>query len=101
MEYTGTGGEQYELYTKSGFRLNGEEGFSVGNGGGEAMDRLLYIGYLDPDCAFHISMSLLDEQAAENYDRAMQKAYEDDKGIFPEVEEYAVTTGSVDIEIGE
>ena len=26
---------------------------------------------------------------------------EDDKGIFPEVEEYAVTTGSVDIEIGE
>ena len=65
------------------------------------MDCLLYIGYLDPGCAFHISMNLLDEQAAGKYDRAMQKAYEDDKGIFPEVEEYAVTTGSVDIEIGE
>ena len=66
---------------------------------GETRNGLLYIGNLDAGCKFDIIMSLLNIDAAENYEDAMQQAYKEDKGEFPDLEEFAYAVGKVSIVI--
>lgn len=99
-EFVGEDKEKYMCYGRTGFQSITEEtdGF-YGESSGEIEDCLLYLGYLDSDCQFDITMSLLDEDAEMKYNEAMQKAYEEDKGKFPIAEDYAEETGRVSITI--
>lgn len=100
VEYIGADKEKYVCYDKAGFQAIGEEEdqFFAGSAG-NISDGLLYIGYLEEGHSFQISMSLLDQEAEKNYMEAEELAYKEDKGQFPEVEDFAVSVGSVDIQI--
>lgn len=98
VEFAGADREAYACYSKAGFRSVAEEteGFYEGFGG-DIADCLLYIGNLEEDCQFDITMSLLDNEAEIKYEEAMQDAYTEDKGDFPSAEDYAASVGTVSI----
>lgn len=100
VEYIGTDKEKYVCYDNAGFQAIGEEKdhFFVGSAG-DITDCRLYIGYLEENYSFQISMSLLDQEAEQKYMEAEELAYKNDKGEFPEVEDFAVSVGSVNIQI--
>lgn len=100
VDYTGTDTGEYECYRKAGFQVMGDEENHLFVGtSGETRNGLLYIGNLDAGCKFDIIMSLLNIDAAENYEDAMQQAYKEDKGEFPYLEEFAYAVGKVSIVI--
>ena len=98
VDYTGTNMEEYMCYSKAGFQLVEvkEEQF-YGESSGYIRNDLLYIGNLDEGCQFNITMSLLNDDAEIKYDEAIQQAYKEDKGIFPDAEEFADSVGTVSI----
>lgn len=100
VDFTATDKDEYVCYKKSGFHsiIEESEGF-YGETSGDIMDSILYIGYLDQGCEFDIAISLLDNDAEIEYNEAMHKAYEEDKGDFPSAEEFAVSTGKISIRI--
>ncbi len=99
-QYVGDDMENMSCYKEAGYtQLNAESSsFSLGSGG-YINECLLYIGYLDEDWQFDITMSLLDEEAEMRYMEANNQAYEDDKGEFPNPEDYASSVGKVSIVI--
>lgn len=98
VDYTGENKEEYICYNKAGFQsLEQDGGYFFDGSAGDIRDSLLYIGNLDNDCLFNITMSILDSDAETKYTKAMQQAYEDAKGEFPEAEEFAETVGKLDI----
>lgn len=99
-QYVGDDMEDMSCYMEAGYTQLGAESssFSLGSGG-YINECLLYIGYLDEDCQFDITMSILDEEAEMRYMEANNQAYEDDKGEFPKPEDYAVSVGEVSIVI--
>lgn len=102
VEYIGSATEQYTCFDNAGFQAtNEEEGYFFAGSAGDVSECLLYIGNLDEDCMFQITMSLLDEKAETAYIEADEKAYEEDKGNFPKPEDFAVSVGSVSIVIEE
>lgn len=102
VEFAGEDKEKYVCYNKTGFRSMTEENNGVYGESASSIEKsLLYIGYLDVDCQFDIVMSLLDEDGEMQYMEAMQKAYDEDKGEFPEAEDYAVSSGMVSIVVEE
>jgi len=97
-DYVGEDNKEAICYSKAGFlAVSEEDGGFFGESAGDIFESLLYIGYLDKDSAFEIQMNLLDEKAENAYNAAMQKAYEEDKGDFPDAQEFAISTGSVTI----
>lgn len=100
VEYVGTEKEKYTCYDNAGYQVLKEDGgYSFAGSAGDITDCLLYIGNLDEDCSFQITMSLLDEEAEQKYMQAEEQAYLDDKGEFPNVEDYAVSVATVSIQI--
>ena len=98
VDYTGTDMGEYACYNKVGFQsLEAKEEQFYGESSGNIRNGLLYIGNLDEGCQFNITMSLLNDDAEIKYDEAMQQAYKEDKGIFPDVEEFADSVGTVSI----
>lgn len=100
VEYVGVEKENYVCFNNAGFQAirEDEDHFFAGSAG-DISDCLLYIGYLEKDYSFQISMSLLDAEAEQKYMNAEQQAYEEDKGEFPEVEDFAVSVGCINIQI--
>lgn len=98
VEFMGENQEKYTCYNNAGFQtLNEESDYFYAGSAGDISDCLLYIGYLDEDSVFQITMSLLDEKAEMEYMEADERAYDEDKGEFPKAEDFAVSTGSVSI----
>ena len=98
VDYIGTKKEGDMRYSKAGFQsLEQDGGYLFDGSGGDIQSSLLYIGNLDNDCLFNITMSILDSDAETKYTEAMQQAYEDDKGEFPDAEEFATSVGKIDI----
>ena len=98
VDYTGTDMGEYACYNKVGFQsLEAKEEQFYGESSGNIRNGLLYIGNLDEGCQFNITMSLLNDDAEIKYDEAMQQAYKEDKGIFPDAEEFADSVGKVSI----
>lgn len=99
-EYIGTDKGEYECYSKTGFQsLEADGGYFYDECSRDIMEDLLYIGNLDRDCQFNISMSLLDKDAEIKYDEAVQQAYLEGEGGFPDAEEFAYKVGKVNISI--
>jgi len=100
VEYVGVDMENYICFDNAGYQTIGEEEdhFFAGSAG-DISECLLYIGYLEENYSFHISISLLDQEAEKKYMKAEQQVYEEDKEEFPDVEDYAVSVGSVNIQI--
>lgn len=94
-EYTGTGDKDLTLYHSAVF--SSVEGSAGGGNGGGISDTLLYIGNVDEGTVLTISLYVLDEKASSEFDDAMYKATEEDKGIFPSEKDYAVSSGKVSI----
>ena len=98
VDYTGTDIEGYVCYSKAGFQsVEAKEGQFHGENAGDIRNDLLYIGNLDEGCQFNITMSLLNDNAEIKYDEAIQQAYKEDKGMFPDAEEFADSVGTVSI----
>ncbi len=98
VEYTGTDMGEYICYSKAGFQsIEAKEEQFCGESAGDIRNDLLYIGNLDKGCQFNITMSLLNDDAEIKYDEAMQQAYREDKGEFPDAEEFAYAVGKVSI----
>lgn len=100
VDYIGSDMGDVVCYSKAGFQSveNEEEQFG-GESSGSVRGNLLYIGKLDFGCKFYITISLLDDEAEMKYLQAMQKAYEEDKGEFPDAEKFAVGVGTAEIVI--
>ena len=77
--------------------VEAKEGQFHGENAGDIRNDLLYIGNLDEGCQFNITMSLLNDNAEIKYDEAIQQAYKEDKGMFPDAEEFADSVGTVSI----
>ena len=56
-----------------------------------------YLKTTKPDIAIVTTMSLLNDNAEIKYDEAIQQAYKEDKGMFPDAEEFADSVGTVSI----
>ena len=98
VDYTGTDMGEYACYNKVGFQsLEAKEEQFYGESSGNIRNGLLYIGNLDEGCQFNITMSLLNDDAEIKYDEAIQQAYKEDKGMFPDAEEFADSVGKVSI----
>ena len=98
VDYTGTNMEEYMCYSKAGFQtVEVKEEQFYGESSGYIRNDLLYIGNLDEGCQFNITMSLLKGDAETKYDEAIQQAYKEDKGIFPDAEDFADSVGKVSI----
>lgn len=98
VEYSGTNMEEYVCYSKVGFQsVEAKAEQFYGESAGEIKNDLLYIGNLDEGCRFVITMSLLNDDAETKYDEALQQAYREDKGDFPDAEEFAYSVGKVSI----
>ena len=91
VEYTGTGTDGLSLYETSGFESPEDDGrgWRGGSGGGPIIEKVLYMGNLDEDCAFVATLCVLDEDAEAAYMEASQQATADDKGEFPEARDFA------------
>ena len=57
----------------------------------------LYIGNIDEETTFTISLFILDEKADSEFMDEMQKANQENKGEFPSQEEFALESGKVSI----
>ncbi len=100
VDYTGADSTKYVAYNSAGFKSIADDSNAfLGESGGDIVDSILYIGYLDAGCEFNIVMSLLDEAAEVKYNQDMQNAYEEDKGQFPQAKEYAISTSEISISI--
>lgn len=98
VAYTGTNMEEYMCYSKAGFQsVEVKEEHFYDESSGYIRNDLLYIGNLDEGCQFNITMSLLKGDAETKYDEAIQQAYKEDKGIFPDAEDFADSVGKVSI----
>lgn len=94
-QYTGKINTDLELYHSGKFSC--AEG-SVGAGsGGNISDTLLFIGNIDEGTILSVSLYILDEKASNEFNDAIQKANEEDKGEFPCENDFAVSSGKVSI----
>ena len=83
VEYIGSDTGEYVCYSKAGFQsIEAKEEQLYGESAGDIRNDLLYIGNLDKGCQFNITISLLNKE---------------DKGKFPDVEDFAYTVGKVNI----
>lgn len=72
---------------------------SVVNGGGNLKTSLLYIGNLNERESFKITECVFDEKTEAKFSKANEKAYKNDKGEFPSIKKYALSSGSATITI--
>lgn len=103
VDYNGTD-ENENFYKKGEFSTNidGEEPFFGISSGGDSPSHMLYIGNLNQDDSFKITISLLDEDAEAQFAKDMQEAMEknaDSTDKFPVAEDYAIETGCVQIQL--
>jgi len=101
VDHTGKSTEnisQYEYYEYVD-SLTMESLGGIGSGGGYITDGFLVVGNLNDTDSFRITLSTLDSDGEEEYRMAEEKAYEEDKGEFPAVEDYAESAGSVVITV--
>ncbi|MCD7825625.1 MAG: hypothetical protein LUH14_06675 [Clostridiaceae bacterium] len=95
-EYTGEVSQDLTLYNSPSFS---NENGSISSGiGCEVSDALLYIGNMDEQTVFTISISVLDEKAISEFNDAMNKAMTEDSNELPEEKDFAISSGKVSID---
>lgn len=101
VDYTGKDGANLSLYDYYEFidTITAESYGGVGSGGGDIVKSFLVIGNMNETESFKITLSLLDGKGEEAYQEDDRKAYEEDKGNFPPVADYALSTGKVVITV--
>lgn len=87
------------VYNTSSFvsASDADDHLDSGFGGNSVSDCLLFIGNLNPGYDFHIRFDLMDEKSETAYMDAMEKATEEDKGNFPDIENFATSSAEVAI----
>lgn len=101
VDYVGEADAELLMYEKSSYieKVSDKEVFGKSSGGGSLSDGRLYIGNINDDEKFRITIGLLDEEAKQKFSEADSKAYEEDNGEFPDILDYATSAGSVTITI--
>lgn len=91
--------ERLVVYNTSSFvsASDADDHLDSGYGGNSVSDCLLFIGNLDPGYDFRIRFDLMDEKSETAYMDAMQKATEENKGNFPDIENFATSSAEVAI----
>lgn len=97
VEYMGESTEGLCMSNGGSFISNTDDSYSGSYAAGEPFDKILYIGCIDADCSFVVSVSVFDEAAEKAYDEAMQKAMEEDSGEFPKESDFAISSAQVKI----
>lgn len=96
VDYVGEISENLSLYEYYEFiDIDMESIGGIGSGGGSIPNGFLIIGNVNKTEMFKITLSILDGKGEEAYFDADHKAYEEDKGDFPNASDYALSTGSV------
>ncbi len=101
VDYVGENSENLSLYEYYEF-INIDSMDSIGGigaGGGSIRDGFLIIGNLNKTEMFKITTYILDGKGEDAYFEAEHKAFEEDKGNFPNAYDYAVSTGSLVISL--
>ncbi|MSA01995.1 hypothetical protein GKG47_10825 [Lactonifactor sp. BIOML-A3] len=101
VDYIGENSEELCLYESYAFidTFSQERASEIGSGGGSIQDGFLVIGNVNDEESFKIDLSILDSHGEEAYFEADRKAYEEDKGNFPDASEYALSTSTVVITV--
>lgn len=97
VEYMGESIEGLSMSNGGSFISNTADSYSGSFSAGEPFDKILYIGCMDADCSFVVTVSAFDEAAEKAYDEAMQKAMEEDIGEFPKETDFAISSAQVTI----
>ena len=101
VEYTGDKGTSRSCYNNAGFQaFDVKDYFSIGTAG-DIRESLLYIGYLDVNYSFQITMALMDKDTEEKYIEAEKQAEKENKEETPKIEDFADSIGSVTIIVEE
>lgn len=99
VEFIGDEKTNLSCYSNSGFRAFDENDYFSMGAAGEISKCLLYIGYIEANYSFEISMAILDKGAEELYIEAEKQAEKENRGEFPRVKDFAVSVGSVAIAV--
>ena len=100
VEFKGDENTELSCYSNVGFQAFEEDDyFSVGTAG-DVSECLLYIGNVDVDYSFQISMALIDKEAEQLYLEA-EKIAEKENQKEPKVEDFADSVGGVTIIVEE
>lgn len=101
VDYSGAETGNYSLYEQYEFvdTLTLERLGGVGSGGSSIPDSFFVIGNLNDTDSFEITMSILNSKGEDAFMEADRKAYEEDKGNFPQAMDYAISKGSVVITV--
>ena len=101
VDYGGGETGNYSLYEHYEFvdTLTLERLGGIGSGGSSIPDSFFVIGNLNDADSFEIALSILDSKGEEAFMETDRKAYEEDKGNFPQAMDYAISKGSVVITI--
>jgi len=101
VDFVGDKETGLSCYSNAGFRAFDEaDYFSVGSAG-DIQESLLYIGYLDADYSFQISMALMDKEAEAKYIEAEKLAEKENWEEVPKFEDFAVSVGRITIIVEE
>lgn len=101
VDYSGaeTGNDSLYEYYEFVDTLTLERLGGIGSGGSSIPDSFFVIGNLNDTDSFEITMSILDSKGEDAFREADRKAYEEDKGNFPQAMDYAISKGSVVITV--
>lgn len=104
VEYSGENNNSITNYINVDFIDNKNSKSTNGTGFDSNEKKLLYIGNLNKEETFKITVSILDEQAQDKFDKDTQEAYKKDpksSDEFPKIEDYAISSESVSINISD
>lgn len=103
VDYTGKRDADFSLYEKYECinRATKEKLGGVGSGGGLPSDGFLVVSNLNESDTFVITLSILNGKAEEEWFKAEKEALQEDKGEFPAVSDYALSTGRIEISLHE
>lgn len=103
VENNGENNNELEYYSSVGFADKNSNSLN-GTGFDSSEKKMLYIGDLNDDESFKITLSTIDREAQNKFDEDTEKVYKKDpksSDEFPKIEDYAISSESVSIIIPE
>lgn len=101
VDYMGKRDDDISLYENYEYinRLTGEKLGGVGSGGAIPPAGFLVVGSLNESDSLIITLSILNSKAEEAWLRDDEQAWQEGKGEFPPVSDYALSTGRIEISL--
>ena len=99
VNYTGETESALTMYDDCRYEetVSGTKSRGIGTGGGEIVKSKIYIGNINDKESLTIEVGILDDKGFEAFSKAEEKVYDEDKGEFPYLSEYALSKGCVKI----